>query len=700
MSKTGKNQAVSLTSDLTQLTGIGDKTAALFEKIGITTVSDLLQHFPRSYDRYDDPIPVADLSIGETATIAGTIKGPISSGRSRKLSVTTTTLVDLTGAVKVTWFRLPYIKKTIHSGQAVILRGRCVQNRWGIQLTQPEVFTSRERFDEKRHAMQPVYARPQGLSNQTVIKAVRQVLPLLEYMEDPLPEAIRKKYRLITLGKALEISHFPENEATFRKAHERLCFDEFLNFILRLRLIKSEGKTARPAPMIMPGAFYQALSASLPYQLTQGQQQTMQEILGDMERSEAMSRLVQGDVGCGKTILAVLAMLAAADSGYQAAIMAPTQVLAVQHYETIRRLLAEADIDCSIYLLTGDTQAAKRRDIQAHMESGKPGIFVGTQALIQRSVSFGRLGLVVTDEQHRFGVRQRATLTEQGESGFSPHVLVMSATPIPRTLGIILYGDLSISQIHELPAGRLPVKNAVMHSEERDKVFRFIKGQISEGRQAYIICPLVDASDNLEAEAVTTYTEELAHAMGDGVKIEALHGRMKATDKDRILSEYTRGETDILVSTSVVEVGINIPNATVMLIENADRFGLAQLHQLRGRIGRGEHQAYCVFMTSRHDEKVEERLSVISHSNDGFEIATEDLKARGPGDLFGLKQSGFLSFERGDIFQDSDILTKAASAADDILAKSPDLKAGEYRLLSMKVHERDGSFFEDAGRTL
>ena len=349
MSKTVKNQAVSLTSDLTQLTGIGDKTAALFEKIGITTVSDLLQHFPRSYDRYDDPIPVADLSIGETATIAGTIKGPISSGRSRKLSVTTTTLVDLTGAVKVTWFRLPYIKKTIHSGQAVILRGRCVQNRWGIQLTQPEIFTSRERFDEKRHAMQPVYARPQGLSNQTVIKAVRQVLPLLEYMEDPLPEAIRKKYRLITLDKALEISHFPENEVTFRKAHERLCFDEFLNFILRLRLIKSEGKTARPAPMIMPGAFYQALSASLPYQLTQGQQQTMREILGDLERSEAMSRLVQGDVGCGKTILAVLAMLAAADSGYQAAIMAPTQVLA---FSIMRRssvyLLKQASIAGSI----------------------------------------------------------------------------------------------------------------------------------------------------------------------------------------------------------------------------------------------------------------------------------------------------------------------------------------------------------------
>lgn len=700
MSNSNEQKAACLTSDLTVLSGIGDKTAALFSKSGIDTIGDLLRHFPRRYDRYEDPIPIADLAIGETATIAGTIKGPVKIGRNRKLAVTTTTVADLTGAVKATWFRLPYIKKTLHSGQAVILRGNCVQNKWGVQLSQPEIFVSREKFEEKRHSMQPVYTRAPGLSNKTVIKAVRQALPLLADMEDTLPEDLRKRLGLLTLNEALSISHFPADDESYRRAHDRLCFDEFLEFILRLRTARDREKSAHPAPVLKPGTRCEALRASLPYQLTVGQDQALKEILNDLGRSEAMSRLVQGDVGCGKTVIAVLALLAAVDSDCQGVMMAPTQVLAVQHYETISGMLNEAGVDCEVALLTGDTPAAARRGILEDMKNGRPMIFVGTQALIQKTVSFGRPGLVVTDEQHRFGVRQRTILSEQGGSGLSPHVLVMSATPIPRTLGIILYGDLSISQIHELPAGRLPVKNAVMHSDEREKVFRFIAGQVREGRQVYCICPLVEESDTQEAEAVTTYTRELAEGMGSEVRTEALHGRMKAADKERILNEFAAGSIDILVSTSVVEVGINVPNATVMLIENADRFGLAQLHQLRGRIGRGEHQSYCIFMTSRHDEQVMERLSVISHSNDGFEIAQEDLKARGPGDLFGLRQSGFLSFETADIFQDSQVLTMAASAADEILQEDPELSSGRYLHLRERIDNDQDWIFDDAGRTL
>ncbi len=693
-------QPADLNSDLTILKGIGEKTAGLFRQCGIETVGDLLTSFPRSYDRYEDPVTIAELSPGETAAVAGTIKGPVRMGRNRKLAVTSTMLADLTGTVNVVWFRIPYISKTIRSGQAVILRGSCQNTKRGLTLSQPEIFTDPAKYSLKLHSMQPVYRRTGGLSNQAFIKAVREAMPLFDQIEDPVDPELLKRYQLMPLSNALKILHFPEKDEAYIEARNRLCFDEFLEFILKLRLFRSDSSERKDAPVIRSGKRVDKLIGSLPYQLTSGQRHALDDISEDLASGTAMSRLIQGDVGCGKTIVALLALLSAVDSGCQGALMAPTQVLALQHYETIRGLFDRYHIDCDVDLLTGDTKASARNEIYRKMADGAPQIFIGTQTLIQQKASFANIGLVVTDEQHRFGVRQRLRFAEKGSGQYAPHILVMSATPIPRTLGMIMYGDLSISLINELPQGRLPIKNAVMNTQDRNRVIRFIEKQIADGHQVYCICPLVEESESLDAEAVTTYVETLKDSFEHPVSVGMLHGRMAGSDKEKILSDFSDGKLDILVSTTVVEVGINVPNATVMMIENADRFGLAQLHQLRGRIGRGSDQSYCIFLTSKTDPKVVERLNVIGHCNDGFKIAEEDMKMRGPGDLFGMRQSGFMDFTVGDIFQDHAVLEKASDAANRILTESPDLSAEKYRLLKKKIDSSNDGLLTMTERTL
>lgn len=695
-----KTKPACLYSDLTALSGIGEKTAGLFAKCGISQIRDLIETLPRSYDRYEDVVPICQLRAGEKQTISATICAPIRSGRNRKLAVTSTVVSDLSGKVNVCWFRQPYLRKTLRSGQPLILRGVCSLGSRGLTISQPEIFRSQDQYNGKLHTMQPQYKRTAGLSNQAYIKAVRQALAYADSIEDPLEGSVLTKYNLIPLWEAYQYIHFPETDDQYRQGRARLCFDEFLSFILRLRFFSSSAQESLRAASLKPGALSEKLITSLPYKLTEGQQNALSEILHDMNKPEAMSRLVQGDVGCGKTILAVLALLAAVDSGYQGALMAPTQVLALQHYKTITELFDQYQIDCRVDLLTGQTGAAEKRTIYQKMEDGQPQIFVGTQTLIQKSADFSNLALVVTDEQHRFGVRQRTALAEKGSNGKSPHVLVMSATPIPRTLGIILYGDLSITTIHDMPSGRLPVKNAVMNSADRGRVLAFIKKRIEEGRQAYCICPLVEESEAVAGQAVTAYIDALRSALGQDICVEMLHGRMNSEEKDRVLSDFAAGKIDVLVSTTVIEVGINVPNATVMLIENADRFGLAQLHQLRGRIRRGTHQPYCIFLTGREDARVKERLDVIGTCNDGFEIAQQDLKLRGPGDLFGLNQSGFLSFEIGDIYQDHDILMKASQAADEILARDPLLEDPQNRLLRELIMRGDHTSLTETERTL
>ena len=700
MNSESKNKPACLSSDLTALSGIGEKTAGLFAKCGINQIRDLIETLPRGYDRYEDIVPISQLRAGEKQTVSGTVCAPIRSGRNRKLAVTSTVVSDLSGKVNVCWFRQPYLRKSLHSGQALILRGVCSLGSRGLTITQPEIFRSSDQYNLKLHTMQPLYRRTAGLSNQAYIKAVRQALTYKDSIQDPIDGSILSKYNLIPVQDAYQYVHFPETDDQYRLGRARLCFDEFLSFILRLRCFDSSSQEALLAVPLKPGVLSKKLLSSLPYTLTEGQNNALKEILNDISKPEAMSRLVQGDVGCGKTIIAVLALLAAVDSGYQGALMAPTQVLALQHYKTITEMFEKYGIDCKVDLLTGQTSSAEKRTVYHRMKEGHPQIFVGTQTLIQKSADFSNLALVVTDEQHRFGVRQRTALAEKGSDGKSPHVLVMSATPIPRTLGIILYGDLSITTIHDMPSGRLPVKNAVMNSADRGRVLEFIKKRIKEGRQAYCICPLVDESEAIAGQAVTAYIDALHSALGPEICVEMLHGRMNGEEKERILSGFAAGQIDVLVSTTVIEVGINVPNATVMLIENADRFGLAQLHQLRGRIRRGTDQPYCIFLTGREDARVKERLDVIGTCNDGFEIAQQDLKLRGSGDLFGLTQSGFLSFEIGDIYQDHDILMKASQAADEILARDPLLKEPQNHLLREQIMHGDHTSFAETERTL
>ena len=530
--------------------------------------------------------------------------------------------------------------------------------------------------------MQPVYGLTFGLTNKTITKYVKQLLEEMPLEGEYLPEDIRENYQLADYNFAVQNIHFPKNQAAFFQARNRLVFDEFLFFILAVQRLKEKVQAVQNEFPMKPVWETEQVVENLPYHLTHAQENVWHEVERDLCSHRLMSRLVQGDVGSGKTILAFLAMILAAQNGYQAALMAPTEVLAVQHYQALGQLLEENHLEhCRAVLLTGSTTAKERREIYRQMAQGEANLIVGTHALIQEKAQYQNLALVITDEQHRFGVRQRDALLERGPI---PHVLVMSATPIPRTLAIILYGDLDISVIDELPAQRLPIKNCVVNTSYRPKAYQFIEQQVRQGRQAYIICPMVEESENLEAENVLEYTQRLEEIFPPDIRIASLHGRMKPKEKNQIMETFSRGEIQILVSTTVVEVGVNVPNATVMMVENAERFGLAQLHQLRGRVGRGSHQSYCIFMQGNQEE-VSKRLKILSQSNDGFYIAAEDLKLRGPGDLFGIRQSGQMEFRLADIYQDASILKKASEAAAEILALDPDLELPQYGKLKEKL---------------
>jgi ATP-dependent DNA helicase RecG len=533
--------------------------------------------------------------------------------------------------------------------------------------------------------MQPVYSLTAGLTNNSVIKAVKQALSFLDDEQDILPEELRLKYSFPKYEEAIYAMHFPREKEDFVRARKRFVFEEFLLFILSLRRMKeSENRSENPFHFADRPEIEQFLGA-LPYHLTNAQEKVWTEIKSDMQSENVMSRLVQGDVGSGKTIIAFLALLLSALNGYQGALMAPTEVLAVQHYENISEMLEKYKIPLQAELLTGSMTMSQKKKAYARIESGEAAIIIGTHALIQEKVLYRNLALVVTDEQHRFGVRQRETLAQKGKT---PHILVMSATPIPRTLAIILYGDLDISIINEMPKNRLPIKNCVVNTEYREKAYRFMRKQVLEGRQCYVICPMVEESESLDAENVIDYSQMLAEELGDGIHVGCLHGKMKQKEKDEIMSAFGKNEIQILVSTTVVEVGIDVPNATVMLIENAERFGLAQLHQLRGRVGRGGYQSYCIFMSASKSDETKERLEILNRSNDGFFIAGEDLRLRGPGDLFGIRQSGILDFKIADVFQDAEVLKIAGEEANKILKRDPELKDPSYKKIKNHIDHK------------
>ena len=621
---------------------------------------------------------IASAEEDKTVSIRATIATGIYINQIRNLQVLTTTVADASGRLPVAWFNAPYLRGTLKKGGVFILRGKIIRKKGRPQMEHPEIFTPAA-YEEIIHSMQPVYGLTKGLSNKMITKLVHQILDTRPLHGEYLPEEIRERYQLADANYAIRTIHFPKNMQELLTARKRLVFDEFLLFVLAIQLLKEKTEEAPNTFSMKPVWTTEEIIEGLPYDLTGAQKNVWHEIERDLSGHKLMSRLVQGDVGSGKTVIAFLAMVLSAENGFQSALMVPTEVLANQHYEGFLRLIEEQNIaSCHPVLLTGSTTARQKREIYQKIADGEVNVIIGTHALIQEKVEYKNLGLVITDEQHRFGVRQREALTTRGNP---PHVLVMSATPIPRTLAIILYGDLDISIIDELPAKRLPIKNCVVGTSYRPKAYSFIEKQVQMGRQAYVICPMVEESEGLEAENVTDYARKLQEILPGEIKVEILHGKMKPKEKNRIMEAFASGEIQVLVSTTVVEVGVNVPNATVMMVENAERFGLAQLHQLRGRVGRGEHQSYCIFIQGNNEENTSKRLKILNESNDGFYIAGEDLKLRGPGDLFGIRQSGLMEFKIGDIYNDAGILKNASEAAGEILALDFDLILPQHKAL-------------------
>lgn len=673
-----------MSTSLRTLKGVGEKTEKLFGKIGVTDIESLLSYYPRNYDAYEEPVEIQSLEEGAVAAISATVTAGVYVNQVRNLQVITTTVADLTGKISVTWFNAPYLRSTVRKGSRFVLRGRVVRKQGKLQMEHPEIFTPAA-YEEILHSLQPIYGLTAGLSNKTIVKLIHQVLDAQKLQVEYLSDEYKERYHLADRNFAVPAIHFPQNMQELLSARRRLVFDEFLLFILAVQMLKEKTEEAPNAFPMHPVWTTEQIIENLPYDLTNAQLNVWHEIERDLSGQALMSRLIQGDVGSGKTILAFLAMIMTAENGYQAVLMAPTEVLARQHFQAMEKLLQEQNIDFGHpVLLTGSDTAKEKREKYALIASKEANIVIGTHALIQEKVQYNNLGLVITDEQHRFGVKQREALTTMGNP---PNVLVMSATPIPRTLAIIIYGDLDISVIDELPAQRLPIKNCVVDTSYRPKAYSFMEKQIRQGRQVYVICPMVEESEGMDGENVLDYTMKLRNIFPADIHVASLHGKMKAKEKNAVMEAFAAGEIQILVSTTVVEVGVNVPNATVMMVENAERFGLAQLHQLRGRVGRGEYQSYCIFMQGSGAKETSKRLEILNKSNDGFYIAGEDLKLRGPGDLFGIRQSGLLEFKLGDIYQDADILKAASETAADILSLDEDLSLPQNHELQKKLSE-------------
>ena len=654
--------------------GIGDKTRALFEKLDIYTVGQLLTWYPRDYETFRTPEAISSLREGCVGVIEASVSRITESRTAGRMTVLNCEAKDPSGTIMLVWFNQPYLKKSLSMGYRYVFRGKISRKNGRLRMEQPKIY-KREEYARLQNVLQPVYSLTKGLTNNLVSKSMKQALTLAGELPEYIPADIRKQYGVAKRKHTLEEIHFPKSRETMLEARKSLVFEEFFLFSVFLRELA--GKNEERASEIVLNAVKECaeLIAGLPYELTGDQKKVWSEIAGDLMSGRLMVRLVQGDVGSGKTVLAMLALLMTVKNGYQGCLMVPTEVLAKQHYDSAVKLLGKFGV--RVTLLVGSMTAKEKREAYEKMKVQETDVIIGTHALIQEKAEYAKLGLVVTDEQHRFGVKQRESLAGKGGQ---PHILVMSATPIPRTLAMMLYGDMDISVMKELPAERLPIKNCVVGTEYRETAYRFIEKEVAAGRQAYIICAMVEESETSDLENVMDYTENLKVRFGGNISVEALHGKMKPEEKNDIMCRFASGKIKVLVSTTVVEVGVNVPNATVMMVENAERFGLAQLHQLRGRVGRGEHQSYCIIVSSVTDEETMERLNILKNSNDGFFIASEDLRLRGPGDLFGIRQSGDMSFKIGDIYQDAELLKEANEAANTLnSAERAEIMESMYR---------------------
>jgi ATP-dependent DNA helicase RecG len=664
---------------------IGIRKAEILARLGLLTVKDVLYYYPRDHIDYAKQSNIIELEPGTTVTLVGIIRkiNFFTSPKNKKLNVLEITIKDETGSLKISRFYAgtrysnrgwqESLKRKYPVGSWIAASGLVKQGKYGINLDNPEleVLADSEASISslKIGRVLPVYPLIEGVSADIVREAVMTVLPAAGKLKDPLPEVIRKQYGLMELATSIQNIHFPEDSDTKGSARRRLIFDEFFYLQLGFLQRRSSLRQIHTQAIIKPtGILIDRFKEILPFQLTNAQQRVIGEILHDIQQPAPMNRLVQGDVGSGKTVVAVMAILAAIQSGYQTALMAPTEVLAEQHY---RKLVGWFNLlHIPVELLTGSSKIAKRRQIYSQLETGELSIAVGTHALIQDKVNFRNLGLVVIDEQHRFGVFQRAKLQQKGSQ---PHVLTMTATPIPRTLALTLHGDLDVSQIDELPAGRQPIQTNAVNSRQRSQVYDLMHREIALGRQVYIVLPLVEESEKLDLRAATEEHTRLATEVFPQYQVGLLHGRMTSADKDAALGAFRDNVTQIIVSTTVIEVGVDVPNATVMLIENAERFGLSQLHQLRGRVGRGEHRSYCLLMSSSNSSNSKQRLQVLEQSQDGFWISEMDMQLRGPGQVLGTRQSGMADFALASLAEDGEVLSIARDAAEKVILQDNDL---------------------------
>ena len=658
-----------LKTDVRYIKGIGEQRAKSLSKLGIVTLQDLISWFPRRYDDRRESKRIAELTPGETACVTAMVAAEPKINRIRKgMELVKVRAVDDTGTLEVTFFNQTWLKDHLKSGEIYVFYGKAEGNLLRRQMTNPVVETEDRR--EITGRIVSVYPLTAGISQLVMSRSIRQGLDACaSILPDVLPDEVRREHRLCRIGYAYENIHFPEDETALELARRRLAFEELFLFTIGLRRMRHcrEVISAEPFDDVDMGKFYKAL----PFTLTGAQKRCIDEAICDMRSAVPMSRLCQGDVGSGKTMVAAACAYFCVQNGRQAALMAPTEILAQQHYAGRAPLMEGLGLRCA--LLTGSTRAAEKRRVAASLATGEIDLVIGTHALITSGVDYANLGLVITDEQHRFGVAQRAALAAKGSH---PHTLVMSATPIPRTLALILYGDLEVSVIDELPPGRQSVETYSVPSSYHPRVYNFIHKLVQEGRQAYIVCSMVEENEDLpdERKAVMEYAKHLQEDVFPDLKVAYVHGKMKAKEKDAVMQSFAGGEAHILVSTTVIEVGVDVPNAAVIVVENAERFGLSQLHQLRGRVGRGKHQSYCILISDNQNEETKARLKVMTKTTDGFKIAEEDLRLRGPGDFFGVRQHGLPGMRIADIGCDTMLLQEAQNAALQLLEKDPELR--------------------------
>lgn len=665
------------TASVIELKGVGAKTAKSFERLGIRTLEELIQFYPRDYEKFESVVPLAEAKTGEVCAVRVRILGSVTVKKIRNLTILNAVGADASGRVRLTFFNMPFLRNVLKQGGVYLFRGMLQEKEGMAVLEQPKLYREEE-YRKLMETIQPRYPLTAGITNHTVASAVKQALLKGSIQDEFFPAVLLEEMQLMDREEAVRNVHFPQSYEALLKARERLVFEEFFLFLLGLRKQREENESSDSHFEYIETAQTYRFLEQLPFALTNAQKKVWEEIKADLQGKKLMNRLIQGDVGSGKTMIAVLALLMTVSNGYQGAFMAPTEVLAKQHFDSISEMNRQYHMGLHPVLLIGAMTAKEKREAYALIAEGKADVIIGTHALIQEKVVYKKLSLVITDEQHRFGVKQRENLAQKGDM---PHVLVMSATPIPRTLAIILYGDLQVSVIDELPAERKPIKNCVVNTAYREKAYRFMEKEIAAGRQVYVICPMVEEGELENVENVVEYTEKLKGFLDASIQIAYLHGKMKSEMKNEIMEQFKNRNIDVLVSTTVIEVGINVPNATVMLVENAERFGLAQLHQLRGRVGRGEHQSYCIFISSSDKKEKMERLEILNKSNDGFKIAEEDLKMRGPGDLFGIRQSGDFEFHLGDIYNDAAVLKTAGMWVDRLLGEDTFLTNGENKKL-------------------